>query len=113
MSRRTEILAPAGSFTSLKASFKAGADAVYAGGNRFGARAYAGNFDQEEMLRAIDYAHLRDKKIYLTLNTLVKERELEAAVDFLRPFYEQGLDAVLGVLDHIRHDFVLLSVSVL
>ncbi len=102
MSKNTEILAPAGSFASLKASFKAGADAVYAGGSRFGARAYAGNFDSEEMLRAIDYAHIRDKKLYLTLNTLVKEQELEASVDFLRPFYEQGLDAVivqdLGIL---------------
>jgi excisionase family DNA binding protein len=72
-----EILAPAGSYESLKAAIAAGADAVYVGGNRFGARAYANNFSEEELLEAIDYVHLHGKKIYLTVNTLLKEKELE------------------------------------
>ena len=72
-----EILAPAGSIDSMKAAFYAGADAVYMGGSRFGARAFANNPDEEELKRAIDYAHLHHKKIYLTMNTLFKEKELD------------------------------------
>ena len=75
MEKKIEILAPAGSFETLKAAVLNGADAVYAGGNRFGARAYAVNFTEEELLEAIDYIHLHGRKIYLTVNTLVKENE--------------------------------------
>ena len=107
--KKVEILAPAGSFTGLQASFKAGADAVYMGGTRFGARAYADNPDDTGLLRAIDYAHLRNKKLYLTVNTMIKENELEAVYAYLLPLYKEGLDAVivqdLGVLKLVNDCF--------
>ncbi len=93
--KRTELLAPAGSYETFCAVINAGADAVYAGGMKFGARAYAQNFSDEELIRAIEIAHLLGKKVYMTVNTLFKEKELEAVVDYLMPFYEAGLDAVL------------------
>ncbi|MBS6395700.1 MAG: U32 family peptidase [Clostridiales bacterium] len=108
--KRLEILAPAGSFESLKAAVQAGADAVYMGGGRFGARAYADNPEGELMLEAIDYAHLYGVKLYLTVNTLLKDRELEGELyDYLKPCYEHGLDAVivqdLGVMRAIQEWF--------
>ena len=93
---KTELLAPAGSMEALKAAVSAGADAVYLGGAAFGARAYAKNLDEQEILSAIDYVHLRNRKLYLTVNTLLKEEELEEKLyPYLRPYYEQGLDAVI------------------
>lgn len=113
---KVEILAPAGSITSMQASFKAGADAVYMGGSRFGARAYADNPVDDELLMAIDYAHLRGKRLYLTVNTLVKENELNELYDYLRPLYLHGLDAVivqdLGVLQFITESFPDLPVHI-
>lgn len=105
-----ELLAPAGSPDIFRAVIEAGADAVYVGGNRFGARAYANNFSTEELLQAIDYAHLRGRKVYLTVNTLLKNEELEQELyDYLLPFYKQGLDAVLvqdfGVLQYVHQYF--------
>lgn len=104
-----EILSPAGSYDILKTAINAGADAVYAGGSCFGARAFAQNFTEKELLEAIDYVHLHGKKLYLTVNTLVKEREMENVFRYLLPFYKQGLDAVivqdLGVMDMIRQRF--------
>ena len=101
-----ELLAPAGSVEALRAAFIAGADAVYIGGNRYGARAYADNPDDEELLEAIRLAHRLGKKLYLTVNTLVKDEELPDVCTWLRPFYEQGLDAVivqdLGVVQTFR-----------
>ena len=85
--KRTELLAPAGDYSSLIAAFNAGADAVYLAGKQFGARAYANNFEQEELLQALDYAHLHEKKIYLTLNTLIKETEFAGIGDYLKPYY--------------------------
>ena len=90
-----EILAPAGSFESLKAAVAAGCDAVYIGGSRFGARAYADNPEGDDMLRAIDYCHIYGVKIYMTVNTLLKEREIAELYSFLKPYYEAGLDAVI------------------
>ena len=91
-----ELLAPAGSFEILKAVISAGADAVYVGGNMFGARAYANNFSEEELKEAIDYVHLRKKRLYLTVNTLLKNEEIKNKLyDFLLPLYEQGLDGVI------------------
>ena len=106
----TEILSPAGSMESLKAAVAAGADAVYTGGTMFGARAYAHNFDTESMLEAIDYIHLHGKKLYMTVNTLLKEKEIAGRLyEYLLPFYRQGLDAVIvqdvGVLKCIRQNF--------
>ena len=109
MGQKIEVLAPAGDYTTLKAAVSAGADAVYVGGERFGARAYAKNFNKEELLSAIDYVHLHGKKLYLTVNTLVKEREFHELYDYLLPFYTQGLDAVIvqdiGVMDYIQKQF--------
>ena len=87
--RPIEVLAPAGSMECLKAAILNGADAVYLGGEMFGARAYAGNFNKEELLEAIDYVHLYGKKLFLTVNTLMKEEELPLLPGFLKPFYEQ------------------------
>lgn len=114
MERMVEILAPAGDFDTLKAAVAAGADAIYLGGERFGARAFAKNFTEAELCQAIDYAHLHNRKIYLTVNTLVKEREFETVYTYLAPYYEQGLDAVIvqdiGVMDYIRRQFPGLSI---
>lgn len=108
--KKMELLAPAGSLETLKAVCEAGADAVYLGGGQFGARAYAKNFTQDELLYAIDYVHLHEKKLHLTVNTLLKNRELEEQLyDYLLPFYEQGLDAVIvqdaGVFSFIKKYF--------
>lgn len=104
-----ELLAPAGSLEIFKAVIAAGADAVYVGGSQFGARAYANNFSEEEMLEALDYAHLHGRKVYLTVNTLLKNTELNRLYEYLKPFYEHGLDAVLvqdfGVLTAIHYRF--------
>ena len=107
--RRVEILAPAGSYESMVAAVNAGANAVYIGGSRFGARAYADNLDEEAMIRAIDFVHLHNCRIYMTVNTLVKEKELPELYGYLKPYYEAGLDAVLvqdlGVFSYIREYF--------
>lgn len=108
--KNIEILAPAGSYEGMKAAMNAGCDAVYIGGSSFGARAYANNLNEDTLLRAIDEAHIRNKRLYLTVNTLVKERErLEGLEHFLDRFYERGLDAVivqdLGVLHYIHRNF--------
>ena len=107
--KKIEILAPAGSYESFHAALCAGADAVYAGGNRFGARAYADNFTQEELIRAIDEAHLHGRKLYLTVNTLLKDREMDELYDYLAPLYSAGLDAVIvqdaGVLVFCTREF--------
>ena len=92
----TELLAPAGSYEGFEAALGAGADAIYVGGTMFGARAYACNFDEEELLRAIDVAHIHGKKLYLTVNTLLKNKELkDELLNYLRPFYNAGLDAAI------------------
>ena len=107
--KRAELLAPAGSFASLKAAVAAGADAVYMGGARFGARAYAQNADQNEMIAAIEYAHLHGCRLYMTVNTLFKENELGELYEYLLPYYKAGLDGVivqdLGALSFIREHF--------
>lgn len=112
--RGAEILAPAGSFESMKAAVAAGADAVYIGGNKFGARAYADNLDEDRMKEAIDYAHLHGCRIYMTVNTLVKEREMKELYSYLLPYYRQGLDAVIvqdmGVFSFVKRHFPDLDV---
>lgn len=106
---KTELLSPAGDMSCLKAAIAAGADAIYLGGQRFGARAFAGNFSDEELLEALKLAHFFDKKIYLTVNTLHREDELDELIPWLTPFYEAGLDGViiqdLGVLERCRRAF--------
>lgn len=114
MRQRAELLAPAGSVETMYAAFAAGADAVYIGGSRFGARAYADNAESEPLLEAIDYAHLHGKKLYLTVNTLLKEQEMDDLYAYLLPFYRQGLDAVIvqdfGVFRRIREWFPDLAI---
>ena len=110
MKDRVEILAPAGSMECLKAAIAAGADAIYTGGALFGARAYAHNLTEEELLEAIDYVHLHGRRLYLTVNTLIKDREMEKQMyDYLLPYYRQGLDAVIvqdiGLFRFIRKHF--------
>lgn len=108
--KKVEILSPAGSYDSLMAAIAAGADAVYIGGTKFGARAYADNLDEEMMLKVIDYVHLHGRKIYLTVNTLLKEQELQRELyKYLLPYYKCGIDAVivqdLGVLKFVKEHF--------
>lgn len=105
----TELLAPAGSLEGLKAVITAGADAVYIGGSRFGARAYADNPDEDSLIEGIEFAHLRGKKVYMTVNTLLKENELTGLYDYMLPYYRHGVDAVLvqdfGVLSFLHEHF--------
>ncbi len=102
-------MAPAGNAEGFYGAICAGADAVYLGGNRFGARAYAENFTTQELVDCIRYGHLFGRKVYLTVNTLVKEQELSELYGYLLPFYEAGLDAVIvqdmGVFRFIREHF--------
>ncbi len=107
--RKPELLSPAGSYKSMCAAVQAGADAVYASGKRFGARAYAENLDEKELADAIDYVHLHGRKLYLTINTLFKDQEMDELYSYLLPYYEQGLDAVIvqdvGVFSFLRRQF--------
>ncbi len=108
--RKIEVLAPAGSMESLKAAINAGCDAVYVGGSMFGARAFAANFSEEELIEAIGYVHLYGKQLFLTVNTLLKEEELnEYLYNYLKKPYEAGLDAVIvqdmGVLHFVHQHF--------
>jgi len=107
--KELELLAPAGSLKTLKAVIHAGADAVYLGGSMFGARAYANNFNEEELLEAIRFGHIHGRKIILAVNTLLKEYELGQLYDYLRPYYEAGVDAVIvqdmGVMEFIKTHF--------
>ncbi|MCR5468187.1 MAG: U32 family peptidase [Lachnospiraceae bacterium] len=105
-----ELLSPAGSFETLLAVLNAGADAVYIGGEKFSARAYATNLNKENVLKAIDIGHMNDKKIVLAVNTLMKNREIEEELyDYILPYYENGLDAVivqdLGVASFLKKHF--------
>jgi len=104
-----ELLAPAGNLEIFKGVIESGADAVYVGGSMFGARAYANNFTEEELLEAIDFAHLRGAKVYLTVNTLIKNSEFSKLYDYLLPYYKRGLDAVIvqdiGVVKAIHEYF--------
>lgn len=116
MSSRIEVLAPAGSMDILKVAISAGADAVYVGGARFGARAFADNFDEETLVEAVHYAHIHGRKLYLTVNTLFLQRELDELYNFLKAPYEAGLDAVIvqdiGVASYIKRQFPGLALHV-
>lgn len=108
--RKIEVLAPAGSFEALEAAINGGCDAVYVGGTMFGARAFANNFDEEELIRAIDYVHLQGKQLFLTVNTIIKNKEMEEQLfRYLKKPYEAGLDAVIvqdmGVLYFVHKHF--------
>lgn len=106
---KREVLAPAGTYECFRAAINAGADAVYLGGSMFGARAFAGNFEEAELIKAIRTAHLYGRKVYLTVNTLLRNDELEKLVQYVKPYYEEGLDAVIvqdyGVFAVLREAF--------
>ena len=115
LKKNIEILSPAGSYDSFLAAINAGADAIYLGGSAFGARAFSNNFSKEELLSAIDVAHIHDKKVYLTVNTLLKNNEMsEQLYNYLKPYYENGLDAVIvqdmGVLQFVKENFPQLHI---
>ena len=109
MEKNVEILAPAGSMESLHAAIAGGADAVYLGGTKFGARAYAKNLSEEDLIEAIEYVHIHGRKIYMTVNTLLKDREMDELYDYLLPYYKAGLDGVIvqdiGAISYIREHF--------
>ena len=92
---KVELLAPAGNFDCLKAAINNGANAVYLGGKNFSARAFANNFDQDELIKAVNYAHLRNVKIYVTLNTLLNENEFNNAIKMADFYYKNNVDALL------------------
>lgn len=106
---RPELLAPVGEWDALVAAVQSGADAVYLGGKAYSARQFAANFGPEELSRAVAYAHVRDVRVYVTVNTLIKEAEIEPVLDYLARLYELGVDAVivqdLGLLRLIRRVF--------
>lgn len=114
MTNKIEVLAPCGTLDSFYAAVNAGCDACYLAGTMFGARAYAGNFDPETLLRVIRYAHMHSVKVYLTINTLLKNSEFSQLYEFLFPLYQNGLDAViiqdLGVLSFVKREFPDLSI---
>ena len=115
MNQEIELLAPAGSYEGLVAAINAGADAVYIGGKKFGARAYADNPESDMLIQGIRYAHLYGKKVYLTINTLMKEKELETELyNYLADYYKAGLDAVIvqdmGVFNFVKKYFPDLAI---
>lgn len=111
---KVELLAPCGTYESFEAAIKAGADAVYLGLSKFGARANAGNFSIDELLKAIEAAHILDKKVYLTVNTLFKDNEIDELFPFLYTPYINGLDGVIvqdiGVMSYISKNFPKLPI---
>lgn len=114
--KRPEILAPAGNVDCFNAAINAGADAIYMAGKQFGARASADNFTEEEFIWALNMAHLRGIKIYLTLNTLIKEEEFKDVYSFVKPLYENKLDGIivqdLGLIDYLKEEFPNLEIHI-
>ena len=95
MNKELELLAPVGSFESLKAAVQNGANAVYLGGKEFSARASANNFDREELIEAIKYAHIRGCKVFVTVNTLIKQDEIEDFLEYIKFLYDIQVDALI------------------
>ena len=111
---KIELLAPAGNMESLYAAVSAGADAVYLSGKKYGARAFAANFNDEELVEAINYCHLYDVKVYVTVNTLIYEREMDDFIKYVEFLHRSGVDAVimqdLGAMDLVRQKFPTLEI---
>ncbi len=112
--KRPEILAPAGNMECLKAAIIAGADAIYIGGYMFGARAFSNNFSNEELIEAVNYAHMYNVKIYVTTNTIIYENEVDRFIDYIEFLYKNNVDAVIiqdiGMMDLVRQTFPDLEV---
>ena len=111
--KKPELLSPAGNFDSLKAAIHGGCDAVYLGGKLFGARAFSNNFSNEELIEAINYAHLYGIKVYVTVNTLIYENEVDKFMDYVDFLYKNNVDALIiqdiGMMDLIRKTYPLLE----
>lgn len=107
--KKVELLAPAGSFECLKAAISNGANAVYLGGKNFSARAFANNFDENEIKNAVKYAHERNVKVYVTLNTLLNENEFKNAIKDAEYYYKNNVDALLvqdlGLYYYLKKNF--------
>lgn len=114
--KKVELLAPVGNMECFFAAINAGADAVYLAGKKFGARASADNFNEDELIQVLDLAHLHEKKVYLTLNTLIKEREWTELDAFLTPLVEKKLDGVIiqdtGLIDYLKSNFPSLPIHI-
>lgn len=114
--KKVELLAPAGNMECFKAAINAGADAVYLAGQKYGARASADNFTDEELIQVLDLAHLHGKKVYLTLNTLIKEREWNELDSFLQPLSEHRLDGIIiqdtGLINYIKSNFPNIQIHI-
>ncbi|MEG0826112.1 MAG: DUF3656 domain-containing protein [Bacilli bacterium] len=112
--KKPELLAPAGSMETLKAVIEAGCDAVYLGGYMFGARSFANNFSNEEIVTAINYAHLYGVKIYVTVNTLIYEDEIEICMEYIDFLHKSSVDAIIvqdfGILDLVRKTYPNLEI---
>lgn len=113
---RPELLAPVGNMECFLAAINAGADAVYLAGKKFGARASADNFTEDELIQVLDLAHLHGKKVYLTLNTLIKEREWHELDSFLEPLYSHKLDGIIiqdtGLIRYLKENFPSLPIHI-
>jgi len=109
MVKDIEILAPVGSMEALHAAVENGAKAVYLGGKVFNARQYASNFDNEELKEAVKYAHIRNVRIYITVNILLEDSELGEVIDYILHLYNIGVDALivqdLGLIRIVRSLF--------
>lgn len=104
-----ELLSPAGNMECLKAAVNNGADAIYLGGKTFGARAYAGNFSNDELKEAVNYAHLYGVKIYITVNTIIYNTEVDELIKYIEYLYKIGVDALImqdiGMISLVRKVF--------
>jgi len=111
----TELLAPAGNMEALIAAISNGCDAIYLGMQKFGARAYSSNFDLESLKEAVRYAHLRDVKIYVTMNTIVFENEIEEMKEQMDGLNEIGVDGIivqdLAAFDYVVKNFVDMKIT--
>ena len=109
-----ELLSPAGNMESLKAAISAGCDAVYLGGYTFGARNYASNFSDQELIDAIDYAHIYGVKVYVTVNTMIYEDETDRFIQYVDFLHQNNVDAViiqdLGMMDYLRKTYQNLEI---
>lgn len=112
--KKVELLAPAGNMKCLKAAIEAGCDAVYLAGNLYGARSFAGNFSNDELVEAVNLCHLYGVKIYITVNTIIYEREVKNFLDYIRFLHKINVDAVimqdLGMMDLVRKKFPNLEI---
>lgn len=112
--KKKELLSPVGNYESLIQAVQNGADAVYLGGKKFGARAFADNFTEEDMIKAIKYCHLYNVKIYVTVNTIIYEQEIEDCINYIRFLHQNNVDAVilqdLGLIKIVREKFPNLEI---